>query len=157
MKALPNALPTAQAGGWRTLYAPPVRGICETSRIDKVMHTPDEFGEIAEACRAHAYCHGAFSPVEPLANYARMFGVEVDALTVAECLRVNLIANSAGSDTESFVDYTEEGKARRAGLGKQWRDALMITLYAHRTAHEGKVKSALSKFGPTEWRKPLQV
>jgi len=121
------------------------------------MHTPDEFGEIAEACRAHAYCHGAFSPVEPLANYARMFGVEVDALTVAECLRVNLIANSAGSDTEAFVDYTEEGKARRAGLGKQWRDALMITLYAHRTAHEGKVKSALSKFGPTEWRKPLQA
>jgi hypothetical protein len=125
--------------------------------MEKVMHAPDEFGEAAEACRAHAYCHGAFSPVEPLANYARLFGVQLDALTIAECLRMNLIATSAGSDVESFIDYTEEGRARSAGLRKQWRDALLVTMYAHGTAHENKVKTALSKFAPMEWRKPLQA
>ena len=156
MKIIPNALPTAQEGGWRTTYAPPVRGICETSRMEKVMKAPDEFGEVAEACRAHAYCHGAFSPVEPLRNYARTFGVETDALTIAECLRMNVIAEHSGVSIEAFVDYSEEGKARRAGLHKSWRDALLITLYAHRTGHESKVKTALTKFAPTEWRKPLQ-
>jgi hypothetical protein len=156
MRVIPNALPTATEGGWRAIYAPPVRGICETSRETKVMSAPDEFGEVAEACRAHAYCHGAFSPVEKLSVLAQAFDVELDALTYAECLRVNLIAEKSGADMESFYDFSEEGKARRAGMSKQWRDALMVTLYAHETGMENKVKNALTKFGPTEWRKPLQ-
>jgi hypothetical protein len=124
--------------------------------MEKVMKAPDEFGETAEACRAHAYCHGAFSPVEPLVKYARMFEVSTDALTIAECLRMNVIAEKSGVSIEAFIDYSEEGKARRAGLSKSWRDALLITLYAHKTGHESKVKTALTKFAPTEWRKPLQ-
>ena len=155
MKLIPDAMPTTE-GGWRTLYAPPMRGICETSRMEKVMKAPDEFGEVAEACRAHAYCHSAFSPVEPLAIYARIFGVDADALTIAECLRVNIIAEKSGANIETFIDYSEEGKARRAGLQKSWRDALLVTLYAHGTAMESKVKTALTKFAPEEWRKPLQ-
>ena len=155
MRVIPNALPTATEGGWRAIYAPPVRGICETSRDKKVMSAPDEFGEVAETCRAHAYCHGAFSPVTELSILASAFDLDLDALTVAECLRVNLIAEKSGADMESFYDYSEEGRARRAGLGKVWREALMVTLYAHGTGVENKVKTALTKFAPVEWKKPL--
>lgn len=154
MEALPNTMPTTN-GGWRVTYSPPFRSTCQTDRARRVMYAPDEATPSALACRAHEMAHGAFSPVESFDVLGETFHVEPEALKVAECLRMSLIATRSHAPMLHFMDNQEKGKAQNVAKSRDYGQALYLTLYSWGTGAEKIVQNTIRKNGPEEWRKPL--
>ena len=147
-------MPTTSEG-WRVIDAPATKSAAHINKRDRVLAAPIDPTAAALAIRGHLMAAVAFSPVDNVNNIAQCFRVNAADLVAAEEWRLLTIAAAAHFPMLEYIDHQEAGRAIQAATTKDYAAALRGIVESMGTVAEGKVKAALNKYGPEEWKKPL--
>lgn len=150
--------------GWGVVPAPVMRGASYTDFSSHVMAVPHGDDDKARAVRLHEMIHARVSPAELPYEFLDRFGVTLQAVRIAEEIRVNLIGRFVADendhveglgDVRDLADGGEVGSAKDAIERDSWNDALSLYLMTLNTNIHAKVKRALNKH--PEWKLSLAV
>lgn len=115
-----------EPSAWTVEAGSPARGDCWTKPLTHQMRVPTGADEVSRAMRAHEMVHAKVSPKEPITEaYAKSQEVTLQALTVAEEFRVNMLANEAGFNMDNCKDGSELLSGEIAGENNDWNGAVL--------------------------------
>lgn len=158
-------------GGWTSTVSPLMRGSTFTDFSEHQMSVPEGNSPEAVACRIHELTHARISPTQVPAQLMSQFGVSVEAVRLAEEVRVNMVSvgsalvhEKRGSGDDSVVEITKQAQfltdgteraiADKAVETSDWRTAVSLYLSTLNTVSNRTVKRRLRR--RKEWQKPLE-
>jgi hypothetical protein len=148
-------------GGWGISSAPLLRGASFTDFGQSHMAIPTGDSDAEKAVRLHELVHARVSPSSLPNSLCEQLGVSLNAVRIAEEVRVNLIGRMIGrrtegvGDTRFLADGSELSVCKNIVERGSWNDAVSMFFTTYHTDVHKKVVRALGK--NEDWKKAFRV